>query len=244
MSLSRARRWTTCLTFAASPEPVGYPPCQCLARQFHATGRRSPGVHTVQGRLSGRGQFAVRGLTSAAGNRNMVYDCIGCDPESRGQCTPTELQGHHRVCQCPAAGGINDDEARIHDLAYALRSAGIEFHHLYVAGLPIQTSWNTAHPVDSYDIVDIATKVRREGSGREIPRYIIATPLGEADYGLTSTLIRRGDDVDVELRCYDQAYYSSMAPGFRFPEGTPLSETGHPVLRVPGLIKTNDFLVS
>jgi L-lysine 2,3-aminomutase len=144
----------------------------------------------------------------------------------------------------PLLGGVNDDDTRIHDLAYALRNAGIEFHHLYVAGLPVQISWNAAHPVDSYDVVDIATKVRREGSGREIPRYIIATPLGEVDYGLTATLIRKGDAVDVELRCYDQAYYTSMAPGFRFPEGTTLSEKGHPVVRVPGLIKTNDFVVS
>jgi hypothetical protein len=113
-----------------------------------------------------------------------------------------------------------------------------------VAGLPVQISWNAVHPIDSYDVVDIATRVRREGSGREIPRYIIATPLGEVDYGLTSTMIREGDAVSVELRCYDQAYYTSMAPGFQFPDGATLSENSHPVLPVPGLIKTNDFVVS
>jgi L-lysine 2,3-aminomutase len=144
----------------------------------------------------------------------------------------------------PLLGGVNDNDTRIHDLAYALRCAGIEFHHLYVAGLPVQISWNAAHPIDSYDVVDIATRVRREGSGREIPRYIITTPLGEVDYGLTSTMIREGDAVSVELRCYDQAYYTSMAPGFQFPDGTTLSENSHPVLPVPGLIKTNDFVVS
>jgi hypothetical protein len=35
-----------------------------------------------------------------------------------------------------------------------------------------------------------------------------------------------------------------MAQGFRFPEGTTLSKNGHPVVPVPGLIKTNDFVVS
>ncbi|EMS78280.1 radical SAM protein [Desulfotignum phosphitoxidans] len=144
----------------------------------------------------------------------------------------------------PLLGGVNDNDTRIHDLAYTLRSTGIEFHHLYVAGLPVQISWNAAHPIDSYDVVDIATKVRREGSGREIPRYIIATPLGEVDYGLTSTMIRKGDAVDVELRCYDETYYTSLAPEFQFPEGTAISETGHPVVPMPGLIKTNDFVVS
>jgi hypothetical protein len=64
------------------------------------------------------------------------------------------------------------------------------------------------------------------------------------DYGLTGTLIRDGNAVSVELRCYDEAYYTSMAPGFTFPEGTRISENGHPVVPVPGLIKTNDFVVS
>jgi hypothetical protein len=144
----------------------------------------------------------------------------------------------------PLLGGVNDKDIRIHDLAYALRCAGIEFHHLYVAGLPVQISWNSSHPVDSYDVVDIATMVRREGSGREIPRYIIATPLGEVDYGLTSIMIREGDAVSVELRCYDQDYYTSMAQGFKFPDSTGISENNHPVVPMPGLIKTNDFVVS
>ncbi len=165
-------------------------------------------------------------------------------PDHAGITRRLNRKGITVYANVPLLGGVNDNDTRIHDLAYALRSAGIECHHLYVAGLPVQISWNAAHPIDSYDVVDIATMVRREGSGREIPRYIIATPLGEVDYGLTSFMIREGDAVSVELRCYDQAYYASMAPGFRFPEGTPLSENGHPVVPIPGLIKTNDFVVS
>jgi lysine 2,3-aminomutase len=144
----------------------------------------------------------------------------------------------------PLLGGVNDNDTKIHDLAYTLRSTGIEFHHLYVAGLPVQTSWNAAHPIDSYDVIDIATRVRREGSGREIPRYIIATPLGEVDYGLTSSFVREKDAVKIKLNCYDQAYYTSMAPGFRFPDHVTVSQDGHPVVPVTGLIKTNDFVVS
>jgi lysine 2,3-aminomutase len=113
-----------------------------------------------------------------------------------------------------------------------------------VAGLPVQAEWNTAHPIDSFDVIDIATKVRREGSGREIPRYIIATPLGEVDYGLTCSFIREGDAVQAKLGCYDEVYYKNMDPQFQYPEGVKVSDDGHPVVPVPGMIKTNDFVVS
>lgn len=43
----------------------------------------------------------------------------------------------------PLLGRINDTPGAIHHLAYACRKAGIEFHHLYVAGLPLQDHWNT-----------------------------------------------------------------------------------------------------
>ena len=69
----------------------------------------------------------------------------------------------------PLLGAINDTPEAIHQLAYGCRRAGIEFHHLYVAGLPIQDQWNREHPVALYDVIDIATRVRREGSGREVP---------------------------------------------------------------------------
>jgi len=144
----------------------------------------------------------------------------------------------------PLLGGVNDTDTAIHDLAYALRRSGIEFHHLYVAGLPLQSPWNVKHPVDSYDVIDIATMVRREGSGREIPRYIIATPLGEVDYGLTSAFIREGHAVKVKLTCYDAAYYRSMDPDFVFPAGVEQDPDGCPVLPLPGLVKTNDFPIS
>jgi len=144
----------------------------------------------------------------------------------------------------PLLGGVNDTDTAIHDLAYALRENGIEFHHLYVAGLPIQKLWNKNYPVDSYDVVDIATMVRREGSGREIPRYIILTPLGEADYGLTAKFMGTASELKIKLGCYDESYYKSMDENFVFPEGVDAGTDGNPVVIVPGLIKTNDFPIS
>lgn len=146
-------------------------------------------------------------------------------------------------CNVPLLGGVNDQDMQIHDLAYAIRQTGIEFHHLYVAGLPVQKTWNIDHPVDSWDVIDIATMVRREGSGREIPRYMISTPLGEVDYGITSSLIREGQTVKLKLNCYDEAYFKAMDPEFTFGKEIELHED-RPVVKIAGLVKFNDFPIS
>jgi hypothetical protein len=140
-------------------------------------------------------------------------------------------------------GGVNDSDEKIHDLAYAMRSAGIEFHHLYATGLPLQNEWNVDHPVDSYDVVEIATKVRREGSGREIPRYMISTVLGEVDYGLTSSFVLEDGGVKLKLDCYDLGYYQGMDKDFAFPRGIEVDQ-GCPVVTIQGLTKANAFPVS
>lgn len=141
----------------------------------------------------------------------------------------------------PLISGLNDDSEQIHDLAFALRHAGMEFHHLYVAGLPHQAAVNQDQPVSVRQILDIATKVRREGSGREIPRYIIATPLGEVDYGLTSAFICENDQVWVRLLPYKQSYYRSMASDFDWPSNIYVDDNGTPSVRVPGLAGTGAF---
>jgi lysine 2,3-aminomutase len=144
----------------------------------------------------------------------------------------------------PLLGRINDTDDAIHDLAYACRTAGIEFHHLYVTGLPVQDRWNREFPVDLYDVVDIATRVRRDGSGREIPRYIIRTALGEVDFGLSSAISGAQGDLSVKLLPYDLGYFMAMDPGFTWPEGVREDDDGHPVMAVKGLMKTTEFALS
>ncbi len=144
----------------------------------------------------------------------------------------------------PLLGGINDTPDAIHDLAYGCRKAGIEFHHLYVAGLPIQDHWNTKNPVALYDVVDIATRVRREGSGREVPRYIIRTILGEVDFGLSSTFVGEGENLSVKLLPYGLAYFQALSPEFIWPDDIKEDVDGKPIVSVAGLIKTTDFALS
>ena len=143
----------------------------------------------------------------------------------------------------PLLGGVNDNAPTIQEISYALRRAGIEFHHLYVAGLPIQEAWNLRFPVDSYEVTDIATLVRRQGSGREIPRYIISTGYGEVDYGLSSSLLPGDKWCRLKLNCYDKAYYREMNPYYAFPQELHFDDE-KPVVEVPGLVKNNPFPVS
>ena len=144
----------------------------------------------------------------------------------------------------PLLGRINDTPDAIHDLAYSCRKAGIEFHQLYVAGLPIQDHWNTKNPVALYDVVDIATRVRREGSGREIPRYIIRTVLGEVDFGLSSTIVGEGQNLSVKLIPYELSYFKALSPDFTWPDDIREDVDGKPIVAVAGLLKTTDFALS
>ncbi len=144
----------------------------------------------------------------------------------------------------PLLGRINDTPDDIHRLAYGCRRAGIEFHHLYVAGLPVQNAWNAENPVALYDVVDIATRVRREGSGREVPRYIIRTPLGEVDFGLSSAIIGEGKDLWVKLLPYTLDYFQALSAAFSWPEDVREDEDGRPITPVTGLLKTTAFALS
>ena len=141
----------------------------------------------------------------------------------------------------PLLGLVNDTPDAIHRLAYGCRRAGIEFHHLYVAGLPIQDHWNLKNPVALYDVIDVATQVRREGSGREVPRYIIRTKLGEVDFGLSSAIVGEGENLKIKLTPYDLSYFKAMSPEFAWPEGVREDDDGKPIVTVAGLVKTTDF---
>jgi KamA family protein len=144
----------------------------------------------------------------------------------------------------PLLGRINDTPENIHLLAYNCRQAGIEFHHLYVAGLDVQNSWNAENPVALYDVVDIATRVRREGSGREVPRYIIRTILGEVDYGLSSMITGDGEKLFLTLLPYDLAYFKALSADFEWPPGVSEDSDGRAIVALTGLLKTTDFALS
>jgi lysine 2,3-aminomutase len=147
-------------------------------------------------------------------------------------------------CNTPLLGGVNNTADDIHQLAYHCRQAGIEFHHLYVAGLPIQDAWNPDHPVALHDVIDIATCVRREGSGREVPRYIISTALGEVDFGLTSAFVGTGTELAVKLVPYTRSYFRAMQPDFNWPDNIEIASDGKPVVPVVGLQKSTDFALA
>lgn len=140
-------------------------------------------------------------------------------------------------CNVPLLGGINDNPALIVDIAHSLRENRIEFHHLYLAGTAIQEKWNLTHPVYMDNVIDIASDIRRECSGREIPKYIILTALGEVDYGLTSLFVKdkfKKKELKLQLNCFNTAYFKGMDNNFRYPEGV-VSDKSRPIININGL---------
>ncbi|MCM2285960.1 MAG: radical SAM protein [Desulfobacula sp.] len=93
-------------------------------------------------------------------------------------------KGVNIYANVPLIQGVNDSPETVVALAHGFRRAAIEFHHLYVSGLDIQEKFNEP-PIDSQRIIDIASAVRKECSGREIPLYIRRTPSGEKDFGIS-----------------------------------------------------------
>jgi len=143
----------------------------------------------------------------------------------------------------PLLGNINDNAEEIHRLAFNCRQIGLEFHHLYVAGLPLGKEWNQKHPVDISTVIDIATRVRKDGSGREIPRYIILTELGEVDFGLTSKLSEENGKMALKLLPYGLDYFKAMDPDYDWPPQVRIDTDGKPILPIDGLMDTAGFLM-
>ncbi len=131
---------------------------------------------------------------------------------------------------------VNDSAAAMRALSSKCRRFGFEFHHLYVAGAQTQRRWNAGRPVDLDTIIGIATELRRTGSGRELPRLIVSTELGEVDFG-PGCHIRPGPargTAEITLWPYTLDYFRAMDPAFEWPEGV-REDGGYPVVTTPGL---------
>jgi L-lysine 2,3-aminomutase len=144
--------------------------------------------------------------------------------------------------------GINDDPAVICEMAQGLREAGMDFHHCYVAGLCVQNRFNGAHPIETDQVLAIASHVRKVCSGREIPLYIVQTPLGEVDFGLTSKLVRGGPEKTEEkerwflqLAPYDVSYFTAFAPDFDLARTGAKKVDGNLLVPMAGLVRSGDF---
>lgn len=138
----------------------------------------------------------------------------------------------------PLLAFINDSEEEMLHLTSRLRRLGIELTNLYVAGMPLQEKWSEEHPIHVSQIVDIASHLRRTGSGRELPRYVVRTTLGDVDLWLNALPIGSSDDGSVLLNLlpYHQDYFTALDPDFTWPEGIETDDEGHPIVAVPGLI--------
>jgi hypothetical protein len=155
------------------------------------------------------------------------------------------LRGVTLYVNLPLLGYINDSGQEVLGITSGCRALGIELGSVIVTGLPVQQDWNSQNPIELNSVIDIATYVRRHGSGREVPRYLLLTPLGEVDYAIAPRIFRPvGDDaVGVTLRPHDLAYFQRIDPDFEWPEAVTVDEDGHPTVSVGGVSLDNqEFL--
>jgi L-lysine 2,3-aminomutase len=157
-------------------------------------------------------------------------------------------QGIQTYANLALISGINDDPAVVCEMAQGFREAGMDFHHCYVAGLCVQNRFNGAHPIETDQVLAIASHVRKVCSGREIPLYMIQTPLGEVDFGLTSKLVRGVLEKTEEKECwflqlapYDVPYFKAFAPDFDLAKTGARKVDGNLLVPMAGLVRSGNF---
>jgi L-lysine 2,3-aminomutase len=166
-------------------------------------------------------------------------------PEQRAVVRELQARGVSVYNNTPLLSYVNDNEEEMLRIAHACRDYGIEFCSVYVCGLPIQSPWNEESPIELNSVIDIASRIRRDGSGREVPRYLLRTALGEVDFGIRPPVVEPDEThgVRVTLRPHDLAYFRAMDPAFDWPDDVTVDPEGHPRVPVRGVsLENQQFL--
>ena len=79
--------------------------------------------------------------------------------------------------------GLNTDPEKAEALVHEVRQAGMEFHHVYTEGLEIQKKWNRGKRISPDRVVALASRIRMNCTGREVPLYVRWTHEGDRDFG-------------------------------------------------------------
>jgi lysine 2,3-aminomutase len=166
-------------------------------------------------------------------------------PEQRGVVRELQARGVSVYNNTPLLAYVNDNEEEMLRIAHACRDWGIEFCSVYVCGQPIQAPWNEEHPIELNSVIDIASRIRRDGSGREVPRYLLRTALGEVDFAVRPPVLEPDETggVRVTLRPHDLTYFRALDPVFAWPDDVTVDAEGHPAVPVRGVsLENQQFL--
>jgi hypothetical protein len=133
---------------------------------------------------------------------------------------------------------VNDTPEEMMALATACRRVGLELNHTVVAGLPVQDSWNAERPISLREVIEIASFLRANGSGREVPTYVVATPIGELDIGLSCQVAAFDDDGTTRIvaRAFDRELIQQAWASGAVPPDLTFDPDGAPILSVEGLV--------
>jgi len=127
----------------------------------------------------------------------------------------------------PLLNGINDDKKEFEKIANHLRDAGIEFNVAYLEEISLN------------NFINVASHLRRHGSGREIPRYFLRTELGEINFGIDTEFFRKDGKVFAKLLAYSADNLKEIDPNLSWSEFV----EGHPIVEVNGLTFEEDFML-
>ena len=145
--------------------------------------------------------------------------------------------------ETPLLAGINDRPEDILAIANECRHAGIEFHALFLTGMAIQNSWPQSQAIELARVIDIASHVRLNGSGREIPAYILRTAVGDIDYGLSTEFVKTDEDDRAVLKLLS-CHLSDLLKldeNYKLPDEAKVNEDGTISLPIDGVHQTTEI---
>ncbi|MFT4297674.1 MAG: radical SAM protein [Candidatus Woesearchaeota archaeon] len=150
----------------------------------------------------------------------------------------------------PIIKDVNNDKNEFEKIANHLRNSGIEFNVAYVNGILSRksndadnrttSSKNSEDSITLYNFLDIASNLRKHGSGREIPRYFLKTDYGDVNFGIDTEFFRKDGKVFAKLLCYTADFFKDIEPDFKA-EGL---MDDHPVIEVKGIVFEDDFMLN
>ncbi|MFW6311126.1 MAG: radical SAM protein [Nanoarchaeota archaeon] len=134
----------------------------------------------------------------------------------------------------PILKEINDDLKEIEKIANHIRNCGIEFNLMYLNSDLIKDNIISLHT-----IYDISSNLRKNGSGREIPRYYIKTKLGAVIFGIGTEFFRRDNKIYAKLLSYTIDDLKQIDKDFTWED----IKENNPVVEIKNIKFDDDFLL-
>ena len=130
----------------------------------------------------------------------------------------------------PIIKNVNNRGEEMEKISKHLRYCGMEFNEVYINNLEVITMNN---------LINMASHLRKYGSGRELPRYFLNTNLGEVNFGIDTMFFREDNQVFAKLLSYNLELLKKIDKEFEWENV--IGE--YPVVKIQGLEFEDDFML-